>query len=408
MTLDNIPNIEIPVEVEPKPVKLRWWQRFLRCQHLGICLIVLATLGMHFSFILTPNEPVFDEMYYIKDARLVTHGLGSERGEHPPLGKLLVVAGTLLFGDGPSGWRFVSVIFGTLTIVLFYFICRRLEMTETGTLAATFLLALENMTFVQASMAMLDVYFLTLTLATFLLYLWQKYTLSGVSGGLAVLTKLNGALAIPTIYFHWLFFRRSKPIRFLIGLVLAPVSFLALFPVFNYFIFGKWMNPLPQLESMYQGSASLSFATVTHEARRYPWDWILHHQTVAYYFNPDYSGTLSYTIWALIIPAVVYMVYRAIRGSDAARFGLSWFAGTYLLWIPIVFITDRVTYTYYFYQSIGVICLGLGLVISDLLGLARTTRHRKLSIAITVLVILYLLGHFGVFVYLSPVFSRWF
>ena len=69
------------------------------------------------------------------------------RPEHPPLGKLIIVAGIEIFGDNPWGWRFFPILFGTASIVLFYFLCRRLDMSRNASNIATFLLAFENMTF---------------------------------------------------------------------------------------------------------------------------------------------------------------------------------------------------------------------------------------------------------------------
>ena len=36
--------------------------------------------------------------------------------EHPPLGKMLIAAGSLLFGDNPLGWRAASVLAGAVTL----------------------------------------------------------------------------------------------------------------------------------------------------------------------------------------------------------------------------------------------------------------------------------------------------
>ena len=354
-----------------------------------------------------PSQLIFDEQHYVTDARSILQGQGTLRPEHPPLGKLFIVAGISLFGDNPLGWRFFSVIFGTICIVLFYLVCSRLGMPKKASLLATFLLALDNLSFVQASVAMLDVYSLAFMLGAFLLYLNGGYLLSGISVGLSALAKLSGALALPAIFLHWVFTRRAEPKRFLPSLLLAPISFLLFMPLFDFVVSGRLLDPIERVKTMLSLSGSLTFTTVTHEAASRPWDWILRPEIMFYWNDPHYIGAISFTIWALIIPGVLYMVFRAVKGNSASIFGLSWFASTYLFWIPLSYITDRISFVYYFYPTVGAICIGLGLGLSQLLGVWKTRRSGKLRWAAMLGVSGYLLLHVVTFVILSPVFSPW-
>ena len=87
-------------------------------EYTALCLLVLITLIMHFSIIMQPSELIFDEQHYVTDARHILQGEGTERIEHPPLGKLFIVFGMFLFGDNPFGWRFFSIFFGAICIIL--------------------------------------------------------------------------------------------------------------------------------------------------------------------------------------------------------------------------------------------------------------------------------------------------
>ena len=53
-----------------------------------------------------PDRIVFDEVYYVNDARDFLE-FGVEQGfvVHPPVGKLLIAFSIWLFGDTPFGWR---------------------------------------------------------------------------------------------------------------------------------------------------------------------------------------------------------------------------------------------------------------------------------------------------------------
>ena len=178
-----------------------WVSRFLAWEYAGLCLLVLLVLVLHLAAILRPDAPVFDEQYYVPDARSILQGTGSERIEHPPLGKLVITGGITLFGDNPFGWRIMSVLFGLACIVFFYLICRKLTLSKRASFLATFILALENLSFVQAGVAMLDVFSLAFMLLAFWLYLRKQNALAGVSVGLATLVKLTGALTTATFWF---------------------------------------------------------------------------------------------------------------------------------------------------------------------------------------------------------------
>ncbi|MDO8568247.1 MAG: glycosyltransferase family 39 protein [Dehalococcoidales bacterium] len=386
----------------------RLWIRTIKWQYSGLCLLVLLSLALHLSIIMNPPELVFDEYHYVNDARSILHGEGSQRGEHPPLARLLITTGIRVFGDNPFGWRFSAVLFGTGCLVLFWFICKALNMRLGATFLASFLFALENMTFLQASVAMLDVYNLFFMLGAFLLYLRGGYLVSGISAGLGTLCKLIGGLAVPAIGLHWFFSGRPRGWYFVVLLLSGPLFFFLLLPSFDWLLTGTLMDPIEHIRSMLSQSASLTFATVTHGAASRPWFWVLLPEVMWYWYPPThYIGAVSFNVWALIIPVFVYMLIRAIKKDTAALFGVSWFTGLYLLWIPLSLVTNRVSYIYYFYPAIGAICLGLGMGLNQLLDVWRKRRKGKLAWTAIISVPAYLAIHVAVFVILSPVFSRW-
>lgn len=382
-----------------------------RWEYFWLCLLVEVTLILHIVVIANPPQLILDEMHYVTEAQNIIAEHETLRLEHPPLAKLFIVTGIKLFGDNPWGWRFFSVVFGTATIVLFYFLCRRLNLSRNSASLATFLLALENMTFVQASVAMLDVYCLTFMMASFLLYTSRRYAASGVAVGLSALAKLNGVLAAPAMFIHWLFRRPGRSWWFALTVVLAPVAFVGLMPLFDLAIvqnFSALVDPISRIKTMLSLSSSLTFATVTHPGLSRPWEWLIYYKPMGYWYNPHYIAAISPTIWALVIPTFAYMVYKAVKGNDVGLFGVGWFASTYLVWIPLSLITDRVSYIYYFYPTIGAVCLGLGLGLSQLLDFYQKRRPGKLKRTILALVIFYLVAHLACFVGLSPVFPIYF
>lgn len=107
----------------------------------------------------SPGRIVFDEIYYVNDARDFLE-FGVEQGfvVHPPLGKLLIAFSIWLFGDGPFGWRALGGLAGVGTVWLTYLIGRRLFDRVAPAAVAALLLAIDGVFLVQARTAMLDIH----------------------------------------------------------------------------------------------------------------------------------------------------------------------------------------------------------------------------------------------------------
>ena len=116
---------------------------------------------------------------------------------------------------------------------------------------------------------------------------------------------------------------------------------------------------------------------------------------------------VSYSLWALIIPVVGYMIWRAVRGSNAARFALTWFIVTYFFWVFLNLLTDRITYNFYFYFSIGSLCIGLALMLSELSSIAQQSGRHIVRLLWQSLIPAYLLAHLISFAILIPVSYWW-
>lgn len=278
-------------------------------------------------------------------------------------------------------------------------------MSRRATNIATFLLSFENFTFLFASIAMLDVFFVTLTLAFFLLYLYRQYLLSGIFIGLAALAKLYAAMAAPVLLIHWIFTKTRQTRWFALTIIMAPISFVAFLPLFNFIITQQFQNPLTRIKDMLTLSGSLTFYNTSHPAMARPWEWLLNYRPMAFWFIPHYNGIVNLSIWVVIIPVVLYMIYRAAKGNDAALFGAAWFFSTFVLWIPISIATNRISFVYYFYPTVGSLCIGLGLILNGALERVRA-KTRIIKVPVIALVIAFLVFHVASFVILTPVFFR--
>ena len=373
--------------------------KFIHWQYCGLFLIILFSLVMHLSVITQPSDGyIFDETYYIKDAQNIVDLHTTDRPEHPPLSKLIIVGGIQVFGDNPIGWRLPPIMFGIANLFLLYLICRKLKLSVMVSTLATFLLALENLNFLISSVDMLDVYSLFFMLLAFWLYLKDKFFLACGCLGLSMLCKMTGALGCVVIGLHWLFAGHRKPVRFLLSIYMVPLVFFAGLFVCDSIIYMKLINPFTDFMDMMSGAGVLTFEDYSGGWEAYPWLWIFVPQDPIF-FGTDairWQGLINPTLMFTIIPVYGYLIYRFIKGERESFFSMLWFAGTYLMWIPIVLITDRLTYYFYFYATIGAVAMAMAIVMAKLSNytLGKWT------------VLIWLTGHTSAFLVLSPV-SLW-
>lgn len=253
------------------------------------------------------------------------------------------------------------MLFGVASVWLFYLLCRRLAPEGVVPLLATFVFGFENLNFVQSSIAMLDVYSLTFMLGSFWLYLRRDYLAAGLLLALSASAKLPGAFGALVIGVHFLLKRSGSEgyqggVKFALS---ALLSFLTLMPLFDFLAVRELLLPWERLRYMLSTSLSLTLGTTTHGALSRPWEWVIFPRCVTYWFYPRYLAAISWNLWVFIIPLLAYMLYE-VRRQEPCLFSLLWFAGTYLVWIPIELLTSRIMFLFYFYPTIGAISLAAG------------------------------------------------
>src|SRR5277367_7016475 len=145
----------------------------------------------------------FDETWYVPTARELLKSGQMLHQEHPPLAKTLIAVSLWLFGDNPLGWRAMSALFGAVTMVAMglWSFALLADLRQTlWTCAITFF---DAIVFVQARIAMLDIFlmaFCVAALAFFTLSMKdvgarriRAYPLAmGASLGFAGACKLSG------------------------------------------------------------------------------------------------------------------------------------------------------------------------------------------------------------------------
>lgn len=171
---------------EPAVTLLVRWSAWV-----GPVLITLLAGLTRFWNLGSPKAVIFDETYYAKDAWALLHRgyevnwakganelilknngdvpIPSEAAYvvHPPFGKYVIGLGEWLFGFTPFGWRFMTAVLGTLSVLMLCRIGRRLfRSTFLGCLAGA-LMAVDGLHFVMSRTALLDQMVMFFVLAAF-------------------------------------------------------------------------------------------------------------------------------------------------------------------------------------------------------------------------------------------------
>src|SRR5436309_3100564 len=87
---------------------------------------LLIFFAAHFALLVgvtTPEKFYFDEVHYVPAARQMLEPVMPSpmlNPMHPPLAKQLIALSIHTFGDGPLGWRYPAVLFGSLAVVAVY------------------------------------------------------------------------------------------------------------------------------------------------------------------------------------------------------------------------------------------------------------------------------------------------
>jgi len=259
-----------------------------------------------------PNWFTFDEEPFVKNAHSYALTL-ADSNDHPPLGKLLIAVGLLLFGYNSLGWRFVPLVFGLQSVFLAYWLGRLVfRDRRAGWMAAAFMAA-DGFFISYSRSGLLDGMMVSFMLwgmvAALSARTWKGVLATGILIGLSTSVKWSGAVtAIPAVAAILLWRRLS----------FLSVLWLAVIPVVHILI---WMGAL-----RLTGKPSDPVAT---------WKVILglykHHLDMGHYKNDLSSPWYGWPI--LMRPIVIKLSTSGIRTSYSSSVGnlLMWSTTTLLV-----------------------------------------------------------------------------
>ena len=169
---------------------------------IAVAIFLVAHLSLLIGLTM-PEKFVFDEVHYVPAARqMLAPVIGQPllNPMHPPLAKEIIAASIAVFGDNALGWRYPATLFGALAIVAIYLCGLALFAAQGPAVAAALIAALNQMVYVQARIAMLDIFALgfgLLAIAAFMHGFRKErphapFVIAGALFGLAAACKWSG------------------------------------------------------------------------------------------------------------------------------------------------------------------------------------------------------------------------
>lgn len=384
---------------------------------LVAALLIGLAAELLFLFRLSmPGKIVFDEIHYVRAARILMEFSGRTNIEHPLLGKTLIAASMALFGDNPFGWRAFSTLAGTATVVGIFWIMwlayRRVSLAA----FAAFLAIVNQFVFIHARIAMLDGFmaaFLVLAIGAFLWALereparrWPRLMLSAVLFGLATGVKWAVIPYIAAACVILLFRRNGEPLFARPFRPLKQVIAFGLLSIFVYLCtfwpdFMLKYDPLPVAQiipfqwTMYQQQTQVLPA---HPYQSSWWSWPLMIRPIWYFYevwDGAQRGILLVgnpaVMWGGLV-AVAACLWAGLRAGDHKMAAIGW------LWVFSIAIWAIIPKSLGFYYYYHLSSLWLCLAIPPAIDRYLTPRWKWSAPAFAALALLY-------FAYFYPILS---
>lgn len=359
------------------------------------------------------NSSYFDEIYHARTAKEFIDGETIYEWTHPPLGKLLISIGILIFGMNPFGWRFMGTLFGILMVSIIYIFIKKVFIKRSIAIFGCLLFTFDFMHFVQSRISTVDVYATTFIMLMFMfmyIYVSKSFydtdlkktfvplALSGIFFGLSVSCKWNSAYAAVglALVFFWSLYKRYTEYVFAkktpkgttngishkhiidsfvpnttktigwcmiffvaLPLVIYALSYIPFMRAQGDYSLGVILDN--QKDMFIYHSRTVKASTHSFSSKWY--EWLIMKRPVWFYsatYPDGLKGGISTfgnpALWWGGLVAVLMNIYYAYSKRDkAALFLLVAYIAQIVFWLPI----GRTTYIYHYFPMVPFLCLML-------------------------------------------------
>jgi len=375
-------------------------------------LILAAVLA--FAFVTrvfnlwSPPTMYFDEVYHAFTAKVILHGDPKAwewwntppegfayEWTHPPVAKLGMALGMLIFGENSFGWRIPGAILGVGSVFLVYLLAKAIFEDEIIGLISAGVFSLDGLGLVMSRIGMNDSYILFFALLSIYLFFKKRNFWSALSFGLALASKWSAVWAAPI--FLVIFLQRT-PVKeifrkagrtFFWFLILTPVVYLGTY--FDMFLTGHnlsiWWGMQEQMWWYHTGLVA------THPYSSSWWSWPFLVRPIYLYTSSEVGGMVA-RIYAMGNPIVFWfglasvafsLIYAYIEKNK--RLGLVVFSYL-ILFVPWA-ASPRIMFLYHYLPSVPFLAIATGYI------LRRNLKITLWVLATALLVFIYFYPHWA-------------
>lgn len=323
-----------------------------------------------------PKEMYFDEIYHSFTAKLVLHndpkawewwnphpeGFAYE-WTHPPISKLGMVVGMLIFGENSFGWRVPQAIMGTISVFLVYLLSFEIFRDRKASLFATFIFSLDGLLLVLSRMGMNDTYVLAFSLLSILLFIRNKNILSFISFGLAIASKWSAIYTIPILFVSHFVFKKKISISYVLFLIIPIVVYISSYSVM--FATGHtWSQFIEVQKQMWWYHTNL---VAEHPYTSPAWSWPLLLRPIYLYDGQIIDGLVAriyafgnpVVFWFGLFSIIFSFLISALERNKKLGFVVFSYLVFFLPWIA----SPRIMFLYHYLPSIPFLAIASAFVL---------------------------------------------
>jgi dolichyl-phosphate-mannose-protein mannosyltransferase len=387
-------------KTDVKPVKLPKISLGTQRAKLILILILLFAFVTRTFNLGSPNKEYFDEVYHAFTARVILHGDPKAwewwntppegfayEWTHPPLAKLGMVAGMLVFGENSFGWRIPGALLGVGAVFLIYLLAKTLFKDEAIALLSAGVFSLDGLPLVLSRMGMNDPYILFFALLSIYLFFKKKDFWSALSFGLALASKWSAIWAIPILFVLWLRRKNKFKISTFICFLILPFA-VYLLTYLLMFLTGHdlsiWWEMQKQMWWYHTGLRA------THPYTSSWWSWPLLIRPIYLYTSDEVGGWVAriyamgnpLVFWFGLASVILSFIYSYIEKNKK----LAFIVFSYLIFFVPWAVSPRIMFLYHYLPSLPFLAIATAYVLR---------RNPKLLLS-------YLLIGLLVFIYFYP------
>ncbi|NLT39595.1 MAG: phospholipid carrier-dependent glycosyltransferase [Clostridiales bacterium] len=353
------------------------------------------------------NGAYFDEIYHVRTALEFRYKFPVYETSHPPLGKLIILIGMLLFGENPFGWRFMGTLIGVVMLFPLYVLLKNLFGKTWIAVCGTALFAFDFMHFVQTRIATIDSYAVFFVICAYLFFFrWltrgpdelkqakSQLFLSGLFFGLGAASKWTvvfGGTGLAVLFIADIILRRKnvkreEAVPYYAGLLSMGALFFVVIPAviycLSYIPFAACSGVDGGWKMVFSGdfykviikNQQFMFSYHSDLVSDHPyaskwWEWIFNIRPILYWLE-YYGGTKSaFGAWGnpLVswagLAALAAMVYNLVRRKDPAALFI--IVGYLAQLVPWMFVS-RETFAYHYFPATVFLVLAIACTFRDL------------------------------------------